>query len=166
MQVSRGAEVILLFPWYSLQMLERQFFWDRGSMSGWKVWVFYLLFIFMKISSLSDVILPKQVVILWIAHRAIITLLETSKRGVVFHLLPSYNARSQRSDLEHLACVGRSHKSKTPYPRASLRGQNTIKTRIKGKGYMRLINISPPSFISCKEPVIWHRTSCSCRRVS
>ena len=47
-----------------------------ACVSGWGVRALYLLFVFVKMSSLSDIILLKQVVVLWIAHKAIITSLE------------------------------------------------------------------------------------------
>jgi hypothetical protein len=48
-------------------------------MSGWGVRALYLLFVFVKMSSLSDIVLLKQVVVLWITHKAIITSLEASE---------------------------------------------------------------------------------------
>ena len=50
-------------------------------MLGWGVGALYLLFIFVEMSSTSDIILLKQVVVLQITHRAIITSLEASKHS-------------------------------------------------------------------------------------
>ena len=48
-------------------------------MSGQGVGALYLLFIFVEMSYTSDIILLKQVVVLWIAHKAIITSLEANE---------------------------------------------------------------------------------------
>ena len=50
-----------------------------ASMSGWGVGVLYVLFVFVRMSSLFEIILLKQVLVLQITHRAIITSLEASK---------------------------------------------------------------------------------------
>ena len=50
-------------------------------MSGRGVGALYLLFIFVEMSYTSDIILLKQVVVLQIAHRAVVTPLEASKRN-------------------------------------------------------------------------------------
>jgi hypothetical protein len=52
-----------------------------ASMLGWGIGALYLLFTFVEMSSTSDTILLKQVVVLQIVHSTVITTLETSKRS-------------------------------------------------------------------------------------